>query len=114
MWRDPRLALLPQDAASRLLAAVLELLQSLQVGVDFVCVGGRAARESPPTGAGCTCLSAVCWGFWLAICWSRWWCIYAACKYVLFVVWLVRGKKVQSVFVVLVSMRRSLRWGLKF
>lgn len=31
VWRDPRLAFLPQDAASRLLAAVLELLQSLQV-----------------------------------------------------------------------------------
>lgn len=31
VWRDPRLASLPQEAASRLLAAVLELLQSLQV-----------------------------------------------------------------------------------
>ena len=31
VWRDPRLASLPQEAASRLLAGVLELLQSLQV-----------------------------------------------------------------------------------
>lgn len=31
VWSDPRLPSLPQEAASRVLAAVLELMQSLQV-----------------------------------------------------------------------------------
>lgn len=31
LWRDPRLPSLPQEAASRVLTAVLELMQSLQV-----------------------------------------------------------------------------------
>lgn len=42
VWRDPRLASLPQEAASRLLAAVLELLQSLQVSI----VGGETGARS--------------------------------------------------------------------
>lgn len=31
VWKDPRLPSLPQEAASRVLATVLELMQSLQV-----------------------------------------------------------------------------------
>lgn len=49
VWRDPRLAALPQEAVSRLLAAVLELMQSLHVKLGFLfcvcCVstGGKDA-----------------------------------------------------------------------
>lgn len=49
LWSDPRLPSLPHDAVSRVLAAVHEVMQSLQVRRDKECSSQY-------------CLSKVLWG----------------------------------------------------